>query len=270
MLDQINETVHHLKESTGFQPAIGLVLGSGLGALADRIESPQVVPYGTIPHFPVPTVDGHNGNLIMGMLGGRPVVAMQGRFHFYEGYSLQEVVFPIRVMKGWGVHDLVLSNAAGGVNPDFAVGDLMFIEDHINLMGVNPLTGRNDEHLGPRFPDMSAPYDRDRISRARKIADRMGIRNHTGVYAAVTGPCYETPAEYRYLQVLGADAVGMSTVPEAIAARHMNLTCFAVSVITDLGGGPVAHPVSHDDVVRAAAAVEEKLTALLVELITQF
>jgi purine-nucleoside phosphorylase len=212
-------------------------------------------------------VAGHGGNLLFGMLGGRKVVALQGRFHYYEGYAMQQVVFPVRVLKHLGITSLILSNAAGGVNPAFAVGDLMIIEDHINLMGANPLTGRNDDSLGPRFPDMREPYDREWIIRARRIADKLKIRCHTGVYAAVTGPCYETRAEYRYVHTLGADAVGMSTVPEAIAARHMGLKCFAVSVITDLGGQETAEEVSHEEVVKVASEAGERLTGLIIELI---
>jgi purine-nucleoside phosphorylase len=267
MLDLIHESTHWLRDRTGFRPEIAIVLGSGLGGLADKIEQEHAIQYASIPHFPVPTVEGHGGRLILGTLGGRRIAAMQGRFHYYEGYSLQQIAFPIRVLRELGAGELILSNASGGVNPDFRVGDLMIIEDHISLLPANPLTGRNEDHLGPRFPDMSAPYDPDRIARAERIAEKAGIRCHTGVYAAVSGPCYETPAEYRYIRAIGADAVGMSTVPEAITARHMRMPCFAVSVITDLGGDAGQQEVTHEEVIRVASAAEANLTRLVKELI---
>ncbi len=269
MLEQINETVHFLKEKTNFTPETGIVLGSGLGGLADKIEKAFVIPYREIKNFPVSTVKGHGGNLIFGMLGGKKVVAMQGRFHYYEGYPMQVITFPIRVMRYLAIQQLILSNASGGVNPSYRVGDLMIVDDHINLMGDNPLTGRNEDLLGPRFPDMSAPYNKELIVKAKKIADRFKYRCFIGVYAAVTGPCYETRAEYRYVHTIGADAVGMSTVPEAIVARHMNLPCFAISVITDIGGGDHTEPVSHDEVVKVASEAEHKMTHIITTLIAE-
>ncbi len=269
MFEQVNEAAHWLRDRTGFDPELCLVLGSGLGGLSASIESSTSIPYHEIPHFPVPTVDGHGGNLITGMLNGRRVAAMQGRFHYYEGYGMPEIAFPIRVAYQWGARELILSNASGGVNPSYRVGDLMIIDDHINLMGLNPLTGRNDEHYGPRFPDMSRPYDRERIRQAEAIASAHGLRCHTGVYAAVQGPNYETPAEYRFIRTIGADAVGMSTVPEAIAARHMGMRCFAISVITDLGGQAVPVKVTHEEVVAVASAAELQVTGLVAELIAK-
>ena len=268
MLEKIKETFHFIKEKTNFEPEIGIILGSGLGGLVNKISAKHSLSYSEIKNFPVSTVKGHGGKLILGTLNGKKIIAMQGRFHFYEGYTMQELTFPVRVMKYMGIKKLILSNAAGGVNLAFKVGDLMIIKDHINLMGVNPLIGRNEEELGPRFPDMSEPYDKKMIEAAVKIAAKNNYSCHTGVYAAVTGPCFETPAEYKYIKIIGADAVGMSTVPEAIVARHMNIPCFAVSVITDMGGSEHAEAVSHEIVLKAAVAAEEKLSGLIMELIT--
>lgn len=267
MLERINETVEFLKAKTGFEPEVGIILGSGLGGLAAKIEIMHELPYASIKNFPVSTVHGHGSKLILGKLSGKKVIAMQGRFHFYEGYGMQEVGFPVRVMKQLGIKTLLLSNASGGVNPDFKVGDLMILRDHINLMGVNPLIGKNDDRLGPRFPDMSMPYDKKFIETALTIARKLGIRCHTGVYAAVTGPCFETPAEYKYIKAIGADAVGMSTVPETIVARHMNLPVFAASIITDMGGGDHIEVITHEEVLKVATAAEEKLTRIVSELI---
>ncbi len=267
MLEKIKETFHFIKEKTHFEPEVGIILGSGLGGLVNKITVEHSLSYSEIKNFPVSTVKGHGSKLILGTLNGKKIIAMQGRFHFYEGYTMQELTFPVRVMKYLGIKKLILSNAAGGVNPSFKVGDLMIIKDHINLMGINPLIGKNEEELGARFPDMSEPYDRKMIAQATKIALQNNYRCHTGVYAAVSGPCFETPAEYNYIKIIGADAVGMSTVPEAIVARHMNIPCFAVSVITDIGGSEHLEPISHEDVLKAATAAEEKLTRLITELI---
>jgi purine-nucleoside phosphorylase len=266
MLEKLEETIHFIKQKIDFEPQVGIVLGTGLGGLTKEIQNVGSLPYREIPNFPVSTVKGHEGKLIFGKLGGKKVVAMQGRFHFYEGYTMQELTFPIRVMKLLGIKLLVLSNAAGGVNPDYEIGDLMVIKDHINLMGANPLIGKNDTGLGPRFPDMSEAYDKKVIREFTKIARQHTIHFQVGVYAAVSGPTFETPAEYKYIRVLGADAVGMSTVPEAIVARHMSLPVFAVSVISDLGVEGKIVEISHDDVIDAASMVEPKMTLILKEL----
>ncbi|MCB2219904.1 MAG: purine-nucleoside phosphorylase [Bacteroidetes bacterium] len=267
MLKKLEETTHYIKQKIDFEPQVGIVLGTGLGGLTKEIQNVGSLPYLEIPNFPVSTVKGHEGKLIFGKLGGKNVVAMQGRFHYYEGYTMQELTFPIRVMKLLGINLLILSNAAGGVNPNYEIGDLMVINDHINLMGANPLIGKNDVDLGPRFPDMSEAYDKKVIREFTKIARQHSIHFQVGVYAAVSGPTFETPAEYKYIRVLGADAVGMSTVPEAIVARHMGLPVFAVSVISDLGVEGKIVEISHDDVIDAASLVEPKMTLILKELL---
>jgi purine-nucleoside phosphorylase len=267
MLEKIQETTKYIQQKIDFEPQIGIVLGTGLGGLTKEIETIATLPYKEIPNFPESTVKGHEGKLIFGRLGGKNVVAMQGRFHYYEGYTMQEVTFPIRVMKFLGIKLLMLSNAAGGVNPNYEIGDLMIIRDHINLMGNNPLIGKNHTGLGPRFPDMSEPYDKTIIRHAAKIARHNGIKFQEGVYAAVTGPTFETPAEYKYIHILGADAVGMSTVPEAIVAQHMELPCFAVSVISDLGVEGKIVEISHQEVIDAASMAEPKMTLMVKEMI---
>lgn len=267
MLEKINETANHIRQKIDSEPKVGIVLGTGLGGLVDEIEIKETLLYKDIPNFPVSTVKGHKGQLIFGKLGGKNVVAMQGRFHYYEGYTMQEVTFPIKVLKFLGIKVLMLSNAAGGVNPDYNIGDLMIIRDHINLMGDNPLIGKNDNSLGPRFPDMSETYDKKLIRLAAKIARHHGMNFQSGVYAAVTGPTFETPAEYKYIRFIGADAVGMSTVPEAIVARHMDLPCFAVSVISDLGVEGKIVEITHEDVIDAASLVEPNMTRLIKEMI---
>lgn len=267
MSDKLRETVEFLKSEVTLLPEVGIILGTGLGGLVTELEILHTIPYARIPNFPVSTVDGHTGELIFGKMNGRNVIAMQGRFHYYEGYSMQEVGFPVQVMKLLGIELLILSNASGGVNPSFNVGDLMIIEDHINLMKDNPLIGLNDDILGPRFPDMSHAYDRELIEKAFTIAGKHNILLQRGIYAAVSGPSFETPAEYRYIRAIGADAVGMSTVPEVLAARHMNLKCFAFSVITDLGVPGKIVEVTHQDVIRAASNVEPQMTKIIKELI---
>lgn len=269
MYKKIQETADFIKEKTSLRPRVAIVLGTGLGNLAEKIEVENTLAYKDIPNFPVSTVTGHKGQLIFGRLNGTEVLAMQGRFHYYEGYSMQETIFPIRIMKLLGIEHLLLSNASGGMNPDFEIGDLMIIKDHINLMGDNPLIGHNDERLGPRFSDMSEPYDKKLIEEVKSIARNHNIRYHTGTYAAVSGPTFETPAEYKYIRILGADAVGMSTVPENIAARHMGINVFAISVITDLGVEGKIVEVSHEDVIQAAKKSEPKLTQLFSELVGQ-
>ena len=269
MLKTIEETVAYIRSRIDFNPEIGIVLGTGLGGLTHEINEEGSLQYKEIPNFPLSTVKGHEGKLIFGTLGNRKVVAMQGRFHYYEGYSMQEITFPVRVMKFLGIKLLILSNAAGGINPDYEIGDMMIIKDHINLMGSNPLIGKNDTGLGPRFPDMSEVYDKKAIRLFTKIARHHNVHYHEGVYAAVSGPTFETPAEYRYIRILGADAVGMSTVPEAIVSRHMALPVFAVSVISDLGVEGKIVEISHDDVIDAAEMVEPRMTLVLKEMISK-
>jgi purine-nucleoside phosphorylase len=262
MLAKITQTTDYIQQRVPWQPETGIILGTGLGELVNEIDIEIAIPYIEIPNFPVSTVHGHQGRLIFGTLSGKKIVAMQGRFHYYEGYSMQEVTFPIRVMKMLGVKLLIVSNASGGLNPDFAIGDLMFISDHINLM-PNPLIGRNDDRLGPRFPDMSKTYDADILGIALKVAEQNSIKVHTGVYAAVTGPTFETPSEYYYIHTIGADAVGMSTVPEVIVARHSQLKVFAVSVISDLGVKGKIVEVTHEEVIDAAEAAQPKMTKII-------
>jgi purine-nucleoside phosphorylase len=268
MLVKIKQTASFIKEKTQFQPDYGIVLGSGLGGLVSEIEAKHAIDYSAIPNFPVSTVQGHGGRLILGILGGKKVIALQGRFHYYEGWTMQEATFPVRVMKELGIKHLILSNAAGGMNPQYQVGDIVFINDHINLMPSNPLIGKNYDELGPRFPDMSEPYDPAMIKLAKQIADKNNFRSHTGVYAGVSGPCFETPAEYRYIRTIGADLVGMSTVPEVIVARHGGTPCFAVSIVTDLGGFEHAQKVSHEEVLAVAKAAEKKMTTIIKEMLS--
>ena len=268
MLEKILQSANYIKERIKGTPKIGIILGTGLGGLVEKIDTEIVIPYKDIPNFPVSTVKGHGGNLIVGKLNGTQVVAMQGRFHFYEGYSAQDITFPVRVLKYLGIERLFVSNASGGVNPEFEIGDIMIITDHINMI-PNPLIGPNDDELGPRFPDMSEPYDKHMIELVEKIAAEQGITVRKGVYCAVTGPTFETPAEYKYFRTIGADAVGMSTVPEVIVARHMGLPVFAVSIITDLGVPGKIVEVSHEDVMEAAKKSEGKMTSIIKELIAR-
>jgi purine-nucleoside phosphorylase len=270
MLKKVKETIEYLEGRISLKPEVGIILGTGLGGLVDEIEIHHTFPYDFIPNFPVSTVAGHKGELIFGRMGGKSIVAMQGRFHYYEGYTMQELTFPVRIMKFLGIKLLVLSNASGGVNPSFEVGDIMVIEDHINLMKDNPLIGQNEEEIGPRFPDMREPYDHRLIDLAFRIAGEQQVTLQRGVYAAVSGPTYETPAEYRYIRTIGADAVGMSTVPEVIAARHMGLPCFAVSVISDLGVPGKIEEITHAHVIKAASAVEPVMTGIIRALISAF
>ena len=263
MLEKINETCSFINKKISSKPEIGIILGTGLGGLVREISIELSIPYSEIPNFPVSTVDGHGGKLIIGELSGRKVIAMQGRFHYYEGYSMKELTFPVRVMKQLGIDLLVLSNASGGLNPQFSVGDIMLITDHVNLFPEHPLRGRNIDELGPRFPDMSEVYSEKWIKHASDVAEKLGIKVKKGVYAGVSGPTYETPAEYRYIRSIGADAVGMSTVPEVIVARHMSLDCFALSVITDLGVDDKIEEISHHEVLNIAQSVEPKLTNLV-------
>lgn len=268
MLTQIKESTAYIQSKTSVQPSIGIILGTGLGGLVKEIEIIDQINYEDIPHFPVSTVESHSGKLIFGRIGGKNVVAMQGRFHYYEGYSLQQVTFPVRVMKLLGIERLFVSNASGGVNPDFEVGEIMIMNDHINLFPGNPLIGKNIDKLGPRFPDMSDPYDQHMIDKACFIAQDLGIRVAVGCYAGLTGPTLETPSEYKYVRAIGADAVGMSTVPEVIVARHMNIPCFAISIITDLGVPGKIKKVSVQDVIEVAIRQEPKMTRIIKELIS--
>ncbi|MDQ3111864.1 MAG: purine-nucleoside phosphorylase [Bacteroidota bacterium] len=268
MYDRILSTAKFIQEQTNnFVPTTGIILGTGLGGLVKEIEAEFVLPYDTIPDFPVSTVEGHSGKLIFGKLSGKNVVAMQGRFHFYEGYTMQQVVFPVRVMKLLGIERLFVSNASGGVNPAFEIGDLMIQNDHINLFPGNPLIGANDKRFGPRFPDMSEPYDHSMIALAKKVAAELNIKVVEGVYVGMSGPTFETPAEYKYVRIVGGDTVGMSTVPEVIAARHMSIPVFAMSVITDLGVPGKIVEVTHEDVQKAAEASEKKMTVLMKEML---
>jgi len=266
-MDQLKETADFLKTQYPKSPSVGIVLGSGLGNFIDAIVIEAEVPYADIPNFPVSTVEGHKGKLVFGRLGDKTVVAMAGRFHFYEGYSAQEVVFPIRVMRLLGVETLLLSNAAGAVNTTYRVGDIMIIRDHISLFTPNPLIGKNIDEFGPRFPDMSEPYKRSLIQKAKAIAAKNGIGVHEGVYVSVTGPTFETRAEYHLIHVIGADVVGMSTVQESIVANHMGMGVFAVSVVTDLGIRADDDIITHEEVLQAAKEAEPKLALLFKELV---
>jgi len=269
MIKEINDAVEFIKSKYSTEPSVGIVLGSGLGSFTDEIEVEFEIMYSNIPHFPVSTVEGHSGKLIFGNLSGKKVVAMAGRFHYYEGYTTQEVVFPIRVLKYLGIKTLVISNAAGGLNTSYKVGDLMIIKDHISMLTINPLLGKNEIELGPRFPDMSEPYKNYLIEKAKRIARENNIDLKEGVYAGVTGPTFETRAEYKMLSLLGGDAVGMSTVQEVIAAVHLGLPVFAMSVITDVGIREEENTITHEEVLQAAKEAEPKLTLIFKQLIKQ-
>ncbi len=269
-LDRINETATYLKDRVGRMPKTAIILGTGLGDLVKHIEIEQSIPYEEIPNFPVSTVEGHSGRLIFGMLGGKYIMAMQGRFHFYEGYSMKESTFPVRVMKAVGVKTLFVSNAAGGMNPNFKVGDLMIITDHINLFPEHPLRGKNYEELGPRFPGMVDAYSPRLIEKCREIAKANDIRVVEGVYVGTQGPTFETPAEYRFFWRIGGDAVGMSTVPEVIVANHADMEVFGMSVITDIGAEGVVEEATHEEVQAAAAKAQPIMSFLMKEMINQF
>lgn len=269
LTDQIKAAGDYIRKHWQETPVAGVILGSGLGNLTKEIEQSIEISYRDIPHFPESTVEGHSGKLILGYMQGKPIVAMAGRFHYYEGFSMKQVTFPVRVMKELGIHTLFISNAAGGMNPQFKVGDLMVIKDHINLQPEHPLRGRNEDALGPRFPDMSEPYSKVLIQSAYKIAAANNIALHTGVYVGVQGPTFETRAEYKYMHIIGGDAVGMSTVPEVIVAAHAGLKVFAMSVITDIGIREEENVITHQEVLEAAHAAEPKLTLIFSELIRQ-
>lgn len=267
MLEKINQTADYLRSKVADMPEIAIILGTGLGSLVDHITDKLYIPYKEIPNFPVSTVEGHSGNLIFGMLGGKRVMAMQGRFHYYEGYDMKQVTFPVRVMQVLGVRTLLVSNAAGGMNKEFKVGDVMVITDHINLFPENPLRGKNYEEWGPRFPAMTEAYSKKLVAIADRIGEEQGLRLMHGVYVGTPGPTFETPAEYEYFRVIGGDAVGMSTVPEVIVANHGGMTVFGLSVITDLGGKDITDVPSHEEVQLAAVKAQPTVVALMKTLV---
>jgi len=260
---KIDEAGSFLKEKTKITPEVGIILGTGLGALAEEIEQEAVISYDQIPHFPLSTVESHAGRLIFGKIASKSVMAMQGRFHYYEGYSMQQISFPVRVMKQMGADTLLVSNACGGMNPLYTPGDIMIIDDHINLFGDNPLIGVNDDSLGPRFPDMSEPYTNELIELAEQIALEEKIKIQKGVYVAVSGPCLETRAEYRFLRAIGADVVGMSTIPEVIVAVHSSMRVLGLSVVTDACFPDALEPVDIQKILKVAAEAEPKLTLMM-------
>jgi purine-nucleoside phosphorylase len=260
---QLAETLAFIRKNTQVKPDIGIILGTGLGGLAQEIQAEVVLDYQNIPHFPISTVEFHAGKLIFGTLGGKSVVAMQGRFHFYEGYSMKQITYPVRVMKELGVESLLVSNACGGMNPIYRAGDIMIMEDHINLLGDNPLIGVNDPELGPRFPDMSEPYNHKLIDLAEQVALEKGIKVQRGVYVAVAGPNLETRAEYRFLRIIGADVVGMSTIPEVIVANHAGMQVLGLSVVTDECFPDALKPAKIEEIIETAAGAEPKLTYIM-------
>jgi purine-nucleoside phosphorylase len=267
MLEKIIETTKFLRTKGITDPDAGIILGTGLGELTAKIDKRIEIDYKDIPNFPLSTVEGHAGKLIYGEFGGKKIVAMKGRFHYYEGYGQEQVALPVRVLKYLGIKCLFLSNAAGGVNPSFLIGDIMVITDHINLL-PNPLIGPNDDRIGARFPDMGEAYDKNLVNKAMVIAEKNNIRIHKGIYLSTSGPTFETPAEYKYFRIIGADAVGMSTTPEVIIARHMNLPCFAVSIITDLGVEGKIEYTTHESVQNEAAKTEARMTTIMTEMIS--
>lgn len=270
MWEKVQQTVQYIKEKTGYTPEYGVILGSGLGGFTQDINIEFTLPYNEIPNFPVSTVEGHKGALVFGKIGEKKVVAMQGRFHYYEGYSMQEVTFPVRVMKYLGVEKLVVSNASGGVNRDYHVGSVVIIKDHVNLMPEHPLRGKNDPRFGPRFVNMSEPYSHAMMHKAKEIAYELEIDVKDGVYLGLQGPTFETLAEYRMVKALGCDCVGMSTVPEVIVARHMELETFGVSVITDMGNEESIGTITHQEVLEAAKQAEPLVRKLIRELILRY
>ena len=267
MIDEIRDVVSFLEKRLPEKPEVAIILGSGLGAFADHLERRQIIPYNEIPHFQTTTVEGHEGRIVFGYVKNVPVAALQGRWHFYEGHSMHSIALPTRAMGSLGAHTLILTNAAGGVNLDFRGGELMLIKDHLNLMGDNPLTGKESTQIGPRFPDMSEPYCRESISLIEQAAAKLGINVKKGVYVGLRGPTYETPAEVRMLRTLGGDAVGMSTVPEVIVANNIGLPCVALSIITDLGVKGKIVEISHEEVQEIAKNSEPIMTFLIKELL---
>ncbi|MBP8792232.1 MAG: purine-nucleoside phosphorylase [Lutibacter sp.] len=267
MWNKVQETVKFLQDKGIKSPDYGIILGTGLGNLVEKISIEISIPYDEIPNFPVSTVEGHSGELIFGKIGIKNVIAMRGRFHYYEGWTMEQTVFPVRVMKYLGAEKLIVSNASGGVNPAFKVGDIMIITDHINFMPEHPLRGKNEPLFGPRFVDMHEPYSKMMIAKMEAVADKLAIKVQKGIYLALQGPTFETPAEYKMVKILGADAVGMSTVPEVIVAKHMGMTCFGLSVITDLGVEGIVEAVSHEEVQKAAKGSEKNIGKLVEEFI---
>ncbi len=270
MWEKVQETVSYIKSQTNFTPEYGIILGSGLGDFTQDIQIEYTLPYIDIPNFPISTVQGHKGALVFGTIGVKKVVAMQGRFHFYEGYDMKEVTFPVRVMKYLGVQKLIVSNASGGVNDKYSVGSIVVIKDHINMMPEHPLNGKNEDRFGPRFLNMSAPYSKNMIHKAKEIAKDLDIIVHEGIYLGLQGPTFETLAEYKMVKILGADCVGMSTVPEVIVARHMEMETFGISVITDMGNEDNIETVSHAEVLEAAQKAAPKVRSLVKQLIEQY
>jgi purine-nucleoside phosphorylase len=267
VIKDIKNNAAKILEQIDFKAEIGLILGSGLGVLAEEIENPVYINYGELDNFPVSTVEGHTGRFVIGELSGKKVIAMQGRFHYYEGYSVQEITLAIRVMKEIGIEKLILTNAAGGVNKNFSAGEFMVISDHINLIGANPLRGENMDEYGPRFPDMTEAYSKELIKTAENSAAENGILLRKGIYAAMAGPTYETPAEIQFLDTIGADAVGMSTVPEVITARHMDIKVLGISCITNMAAGILAQPLSHEEVVETAERVRPQFIRLMKDIV---
>lgn len=268
LAEQLNETAAYINTKYNEQPVIGVVLGSGLGNFIDEIQVDAEINYSDLPHFPVSTVKGHSGKLILGKLHSKNIVVMAGRFHYYEGYTTQQIIYPIRLMKMLGIKTLLVSNAAGGVNTSFKIGDLMIINDHISLFTINPLLGKNEDEIGIRFPDMSEPYSKELINKAKKIAENLGYDLKEGVYCGVTGPSFETRAEYKLIKTVGGDAVGMSTIQEVIAAVHAGMKVFAISIISNMGIRYEQNEVTHEEVLHAAKAAEPKMTAIFKALIT--
>ncbi|MUK87213.1 purine-nucleoside phosphorylase [Ornithinibacillus sp. L9] len=264
----IKEASNYIQEKLAHKPTIGLILGSGLGVLGDEIENQTTIPYSDIPHFPESTVSGHKGQLVIGTLEGKQVIAMQGRFHFYEGYTMQQVTFPVRVMKDLGIESIIVTNAAGGINEGFEPGDLMVITDHINNMGTNPLIGPNNEELGARFPDMSKVYDPEYVQHASQCAKELGLTIRQGVYVGNTGPVYETPAEVRMLRTLGGDAVGMSTVPEVVVAGHAGIRVLGISCISNMAAGILDQPLTHHEVIETTEKVREDFLRFVKKIIS--
>lgn len=270
MWEQVQQTVEYIKNKTGFTPEYGVILGSGLGSFTDDIQIEFTLPYNEIPNFPVSTVEGHKGALVFGTIGDKKVVAMQGRFHYYEGYDMKQVTFPVRVMKYIGVTKLIVSNASGGVNPNYKVGSIVLIKDHINMLPEHPLRGKNDERFGPRFVNMSEPYSQKMIAKAKELAKELSIEVQDGVYLGLQGPTFETLSEYRMVKALGGDCVGMSTVPEVIVARHMELETFGLSVITDMGNEEAIETITHEEVLEAAREAEPHVRQLIKQLILTY
>lgn len=267
MLEKIQETAAYLQQRIPSAPKTAIILGTGLGNLVTHLTETTEIPYETIPNFPVSTVEGHSGKLIIGKLGGKDVLAMQGRFHYYEGYDMKQVTFPVRVMYALGIRTLLVSNASGGMNPEFEIGDLMLITDHINLFPEHPLRGKNHNELGTRFPDMSEAYSKELLAKAKEIAARNSIKVVEGVYVGTTGPTFETPAEYRYFRIIGGDAVGMSTVPEVIVANNAGMKVFGMSIITDLGVPGKIVEVSHEEVQEIGNKVQPLMTKIMMEMV---